>query len=194
MLPKIIRKVKFTYHNLLSCYYVRYDISSKAIVDIEKLKFGQKWSFKNPNTSLLVIRENASINVKNKFRIYSGAKIYVNKEAELTLGRGYINHNLNLSCFEKIEIGNNVSISENLTIRDSDNHIVIFDGQKSIKTQPIKIGNHVWIGVNVTILNGVTIGDNSVVAAGSVVTSSFQENTLIGGVPAKIIKNNICWE
>jgi acetyltransferase-like isoleucine patch superfamily enzyme len=59
--------------------------------------------------------------------------------------------------------------------------------------EPIKIGNHVWIGMNSTILKGVTLGDNSIVAAGSVVTKSFPNNVLIAGVPAKIIKENINW-
>ena len=54
---------------------------------------------------------------------------------------------------------------------------------------PIKIGKNVWIGSNSTILPGVTIGDNSVVAAGAVVTKDVPENTIVGGVPAKFIRN-----
>ena len=48
--------------------------------------------------------------------------------------------------------------------------------------------------MNVTILKGVTIGNGAVIAAGAVVTNSVPANTLVGGVPAKIIKENICWE
>lgn len=53
---------------------------------------------------------------------------------------------------------------------------------------PIHIGKNVWIGSNSTILAGVTIGDNAVVAAGAVVTKNIEENTIVGGVPAKFIK------
>lgn len=53
---------------------------------------------------------------------------------------------------------------------------------------PIKIGKNVWIGSNSTILPGITIGDNSVIAAGAVVTKDVPENTVVGGVPAKFIK------
>ena len=53
---------------------------------------------------------------------------------------------------------------------------------------PIKIGKNVWIGSNSTILPGITIGDNSVVAAGAVVTKDVDKNTIVGGVPAKVIK------
>ena len=54
--------------------------------------------------------------------------------------------------------------------------------------QPVRIGNDVWIGGNVTILPGVTIGNNVVVAAGAVVTKDVPDNTLVGGVPARKIK------
>ena len=53
----------------------------------------------------------------------------------------------------------------------------------------VEIGNNCWIGANSTILDGVKIGDNTVIAAGSVVTKSFPKGVVIGGLPAKIIKN-----
>lgn len=54
---------------------------------------------------------------------------------------------------------------------------------------PIRIGRNVWIGANVTILGGVTIGENAIVAAGAVVTKDVAPNTIVGGVPAKFIKD-----
>jgi maltose O-acetyltransferase len=56
------------------------------------------------------------------------------------------------------------------------------------KAAPVRIGNDVWIGGNVTILPGVTIGNNVVVAAGAVVTKDVPDNSLVGGVPARIIR------
>ena len=53
---------------------------------------------------------------------------------------------------------------------------------------PIRLGKRVWIGAHATILAGVTIGDNSIVAAGAVVTKNVPPNVIVGGVPAKIIK------
>jgi len=61
--------------------------------------------------------------------------------------------------------------------------------QQGVSRKGIHIGNNCWIGAKVTILDGVTIGDNCVIAAGAVVTKSVAANTVIGGVPAKVLKN-----
>ncbi len=59
---------------------------------------------------------------------------------------------------------------------------------------PIKIGNHVWIGSNVTVLKGVEIGDGSIIAAGSLVNKNIPPGVLAGGVPAKILKEGVTWK
>lgn len=100
---------------------------------------------------------------------------------------------LTLHCFEKIEIGEDLAIAEQVVIRDSDNHIV--SSSKGHKmTQPIRIGNHVWIGTRATVLKGVTIGDGAIIAAGAVVTRDVPPACLAAGVPAKVIKKNVEWE
>ncbi len=60
---------------------------------------------------------------------------------------------------------------------------------QGVNRQGIKIGNNCWIGAKVTILDGVTIGDNCVIAAGAVVTKSMLANSVVGGVPAKVLKS-----
>ncbi len=61
-------------------------------------------------------------------------------------------------------------------------------------TKLVRIGNHVWIGMNVLILKGVTINDGAIIAAGSVVTRDVPANCLAAGVPAYVIKENVTWE
>lgn len=107
-------------------------------------------------------------------------------------GGGYCNNNLTIDCFERIAIGKGVFISKNVTIRDSDNHLMCYDGYE--KTKPIMIGDHVWIGMNVTILKGVTIGEGAVIAAGSVVTRDIPPHALGAGVPCRVIKTGIEWK
>lgn len=161
---------------------------------VKKGKFlvNRKWTVNDPFSTLLSLGKGAQIIVEDNFSIYSGSRIYVNDGAILRLGRGYINNNLNLSCFSCIDIGKDVAISENVTIRDSDNHDIV--GTEHVKTLPIKIGNRVWIGMNVVILKGVTIGEGAIIAAGAVVTKDVPENSLVGGIPAKIIKRNVSWK
>ncbi|WP_424320464.1 acyltransferase [Lacticaseibacillus chiayiensis] len=136
--------------------------------------------------------ENGSVfNVLGKFEIYSGCFISVNKGAQMTMGSGYINYRCNIACFDCITIGNDVAIAENVTIRDSDNHTVIREGFK--KSKPILIEDHVWIGMNATVLKGVVIGTGAIVAAGAVVTKNVPAHSLVAGVPAKVIKKGVAW-
>ena len=106
---------------------------------------------------------------------------------------------------DRIEIGSYCLISWNVGIADSDFHPLepaqrLIDAQAlapyfenrpprpKLKTAPVMIGDNVWIGMNATILKGVTIGNNSVVAAGSVVTKAVPANVVVAGNPAVVIK------
>jgi acetyltransferase-like isoleucine patch superfamily enzyme len=90
-----------------------------------------------------------------------------------------------------LEIGNDVIMGSYVSFH-SENHN-FSDKSKLIREQGvnskgIKIGNNIWVGAKVTFLDGCQVGDNSIVAAGAVVNGIFPNNSLIGGVPAKLIK------
>ena len=114
------------------------------------------------------------------------------KGATLNLGSGYINRYAKIRCYASITIGDNVAISENFSIWDSDAHVIL--GREHLMTQPIIIGNNVWIGTNVTVLKGVTIGDGAIIAAGSIVSRDIPANCMAAGIPAKVIKENVAWK
>ena len=113
---------------------------------------------------------------------------YTDYGKNITLGKGvFINEGC---CFQDqggIEIGDNVLIGQQVVIATL-NHDLAPDKRANMIPAPVKIGNNVWIGAHATVLAGVTIGDNAVVAAGAVVTKDVPANTVVGGVPAKIIK------
>ena len=93
-------------------------------------------------------------------------------------------------CFQDqggIEIGNNVLIGQQVVIATL-NHELTPTRRANMLPAPVRIGNNVWIGAHATILAGVTVGDNSVVAAGAVVTKDVPANVVVAGVPAKVIK------
>lgn len=89
-----------------------------------------------------------------------------------------------------ISIGDGTMIGMNVTIATL-NHGLPLETRNVTFPSPVIIGDNVWIGSNATILPGVTIGDNSVVAAGAVVTKDVLENTVVAGVPAKELKKII---
>lgn len=150
-----------------------------------------KWSRSDPFKSHLWIAAEANMTVVNNFSLYTDSRIYVHVGASLIIGGGYANYGLNLECYSSISIGRDVAIAANVSIRDSDNKS-LFSNQ-DISHSRVEIGDHVWIGMNSTILKGVKIGAGAVIAAGSVVVHDVPANTLVGGVPAKFIRSNVHW-
>lgn len=195
-LSKHIKKIKLNRNKVY--------VYKNAIIELEEngailighnaeFRFHCSWLKKDPFPSVLVVRKDAQLTVLGDTKIFSGAEIYINKGARLTIGNGYLNNHLNLHCFEQIDIGYNVAIADHVTIRDSDNHIITSNSNQNM-TKPIKIGNNVWIGMNVTILKGVQIGNGAIIAAGAVVTRDVPPACLAGGIPARVIKLDVYWK
>lgn len=127
-------------------------------------------------------------NVLPGFTCDNGKNIHV--------GRNFLaNYHVTILDCGPVTIGDYVMIGPNTMISTVNHPMTPMGRRKHLAiAKPVKIGNDVWIGGNVTILPGVTIGNNVVVAAGAVVTKDVPDNTLVGGVPAKVIKpleNNI---
>jgi maltose O-acetyltransferase len=113
--------------------------------------------------------------------------VTVKKGAVLKIGdRVFINDGVNICASGSIEIGNDVKIGDMSYLYDSDFHEL--EEGRSARVLPIKIGNNVWIGAHCILLPGTTIGDDSVVAAGAVVTRPIGPRCLAAGIPAKVIK------
>lgn len=102
------------------------------------------------------------------------------------------NYNLTILDIREVYIGDNVMIGPNTLITTVGHPLSPLGRRNHLAfAKPINIGNDVWIGGNVTILPGVTISNNVVVAAGAVVTKDVPDNCLVAGIPAKKIKDII---
>lgn len=179
-------------------------ISKKAKLRKNKIKIsgnnnelfiGEKALIRNCN--IIVKGNNNKLYIAEECVIENTEIILDNENAEVRIGRKTSIAKLLLVSLEpyKIIIGENCMISYDTEIRNTDSHMIYdLETKKRINYgKEIVIGNNVWIGARAVILKGVKIGDNSIIALGSIVNKDVNINTLVGGIPAKKIKENIYW-
>lgn len=163
---------------------------SAKIIIIEHFRFGAKSCGGEPISnkvvgSSFVIGKNARV-VLNKCWFYSGATLVVKPSAQLEIGKEVgFNDGAYLEASKSIIIGDDVVFGHDVEIRDSDGHSI---GQKT-QSSPIVIGNHVFVGSKSIVLKGVHIGDGAVIAAGSIVNKDVLPHTMVGGNPARFLRN-----
>lgn len=185
-----ISKGKYIVYKTL---YSEFNRSSSIIINRGVLSLGKSWVSKYRGSNLLLMKSNSRILVNNDFIIYNNFNVVINENAELNLGGGYINQGLVLECSKKITIGRNVAIGTNVTIRDGDSKHLYINECLINRPSPIVIEDEVWIGDGAKILKGVTIGKGAVVASGAVVCNDVKSKTVVAGIPAVVIKENIRW-
>ena len=181
------------------------------MTELEKCNAGLEYSYANPE---MIARKTRAIVQCETFNAIDGTdyeaqyrhlkqmlgavgeRVWIAKTFNCDCGKNIFigndftgNHNLTILDIREVYIGNNVMIGPN-TLITTVGHPLSPKGRRQYHAfaQQVRIGNDVWIGGNVTILPGVTIGNNVVVAAGAVVTKDVPDNTLVGGVPARKIK------
>lgn len=161
---------------------------------IIKLKFDKCGGLFRASKNVRIIKKNASIEVGRKVQLYRGVKLsaYGNEGfSKIIIGDNTaIGDRTEIHAGSLVEIGSNCNISWDVCIMDRDYHKL--NSQYEV-INPVKIEDNVWIGCNAIILKGVTVGQGAVIAAGSVVTKDVPAGALVGGNPAKIIKEKVFW-
>src|SRR4051812_6486435 len=150
-------------------------------------------------------KQPAAVILGNHVSCYAGCSFAIGVNGRCKIGDFTLLNGALIMAEEQIQIGSHCLVSWNVGIADSDFHPLepaqrLVDAQAlapfykdrpprpKLRTAPVIIADNVWIGMNATILKGVTIGENSVVAAGSVVTKSVPGNTVVAGNPAVPVK------
>lgn len=146
-----------------------------------------------------------AIEVGRHVSCYAGVSFSLGEHGTCKIGDFTLINGALIMCNERIEIGQHCLISWNVGIADSDFHPIdaaqrridtmalapFYEGRPErpvIKSAPVFIEDNVWIGMNAVILKGVRIGENSVVAAGAVLSRSVPANVVVAGNPAVIVK------
>lgn len=142
--------------------------------------------YHNPEELRELLSELTGSRIDNSVGLFP--PIYSDYGKNLHIGRNvFINMGCKFQDHGGIFIGNGSLIGHNCVMATI-NHVPSPEKRGSMTFRPIHIGIDVWIGANVTITPGVTIGDGAIVAAGAVVIKDVAPRTIVGGVPAKLIK------
>ncbi len=147
--------------------------------------------------SISITGDNNVLVIDDTARLLGGATMHLDGNATIHIGKNAGVRKVDfLARDAKIEVGELCMFSYNIIVRTHDSHKVIDRESGTVVNTPkdVNLGRHVWIGQNATILKGVNIGDDSVIALGSIVTKSCPSNCIMAGTPAKIVKTGVTWD
>jgi len=171
------------------------DISRKSRVDVGgAVLLGLKRIKKSRLESRFLIEENAHVEFKGNFRFGYGCDVEVFNSASLVCGADSGgNIGLTLICGKSITIGNHTFYGREVSIRDTNGgHYIAMQGYKN--TNPVKIGDFVWLCSESKVMAGVKIGDGTVVGSNSVVMTPLPSHVLASGFPATVMETEIYWK
>lgn len=158
--------------------------------------WGRMLISKSPLSSIAIGSDCVLVSSRSRatIAIFSPVKISAYKGSRISIGNKVSMNGTCITCRStSVEIGDNTMIASNVIIVDSDFHAPWPPEDRTHnmgyeRDSGVKIGENVWLGMNTIVLKGVSIGDNSIITAGSVVVEDIPANVVAGGVPARVIK------
>ncbi|WP_298350714.1 acyltransferase [uncultured Dokdonia sp.] len=189
---------------MIKLYYGLTTLLSRFKCIVKGVKLGNGVLFKGlpsiikKTSAIIEVGSNTLLNSSNygyHINMHSSCKLLADRnDAKISIGSNCRIHGTCIHAYNSITIGNNVLIAANTQIIDGNGHQLSFNNTADrIHTtdmgKPIIIEDNVWIGANCFILGGVTIGEGAVISANSVVHKDIKRNTIVGGNPAKLIKD-----
>lgn len=175
--------------------YCVFEIDKKANIYVKgPVRFGRKRLRKSKIETRLLVEKGGKLTFEGPIRIGYGSDVEVFRDAELTFGSDSGgNIGLTIICGDKIHIGSHTFWGREVSIRDTNGgHIIAQQGFKN--TNPVIIGDYVWLCSECKIMTGVKIGDGTVVGSNSVVITPLPSRVLVTGFPAQIIDTDISWK
>ncbi len=162
------------------------EIFSKLSQEALKVTMELNNKYHTPEEVISLFSKLTGKKVDSSFRLFP--PFYTDCGKNITVGKNvFINACCKFQDQGGIIIGDGVLIGHNVTLATL-NHDERPDKRQYIYPKSIKIGNNVWIGSNATVLQGVTIGDGAIIGANAVVTKNVEANTVVVGIPAKVIR------
>jgi acetyltransferase-like isoleucine patch superfamily enzyme len=125
-------------------------------------------------------------------RVWIGSYAVFQGEGQITVGDStYIGSHASLNCIERISIGRHCMLANFVSIVDNNHGSASTESfaRQAMTSAPVTIGDDCWIGEKASLLEGVSVGDGSIVAAGAVVVEDVAARTVVGGVPARILRS-----
>ena len=136
------------------------------------------------------LAEGAVMRCDGLVQLGPGVRVTVARQGRLSIGDGtYVTCDSLFIATSSISIGAGCAISWGVQVLDTHFHRMLGD----TGPEPVSIGDRVWIASNVTILKGITVGSGSVIASGAVLTKDVPPRSLVGGIPARVIRSDVEW-
>ena len=159
------------------------DMSNEA----RRITFELNTAYHTPEEVRALLSRLFGKEVDSSFRVFP--PFYTDFGKNITIGKDvFINACCHFQDHGGVVLGDGCLIGHNEVFATL-NHGLAPEDRQTTYPAPIVLGKNVWVGSNATILQGVPIGDNAVVGAGAVVTKDVPENTIVGGVPARVIRH-----